>query len=244
MKMTYKELGVNKRDCITEIISNAIKRYLPDEAMFLIVGCERVGTFTYCAELVVTLSDTTIDGALVSVTIPPDMRKQIEVTPYYRNYETYTAIEREIDVEYVYIYIKEYLCIDTDMGSQDILISADKIPFRIKGESSVKADYYSLYVDRWGIIRLDNRQELREDTVYIDPVLERGENTSLCQGYIRKSIFCKGSIDYAKHDRIVIHVLTHNAQSTKYCLHRMDSLFLPVKYMDHIRELTNTRKWG
>lgn len=244
MKMTFKRLDLNvKKDSLEVIVNTILREYLPNEIAFVLKDIHRIYGFTYAVTLYID-SHEIIENALFEVTIPVDMRKRIEVAPYYRSYDTHTAIVREIDEEYVHIYIKEYQCIDTDEGTRDILIGSDKLSFKIKDDHSVQGDYYSLYVDESGIIRIDNREEIRKGITYINPDIKFGEELSLRPGYIRKCTYCKGSIDYAKHNRISIHALIHNIQSTKYCYHRVDTLFLPVKYMDRVRELLDIRRWG
>lgn len=245
MKMTFKELHVNpRRDSLELIVYGSIRKYLPKECLPVIKGIQRVCGFTYGVKLDIDIEGATIKNALFRVSIPPDMRKRITVDPYYRFDDTYTVIDRVIDDKYVIVNIREYQCIDTYEGPNDILINAEKISFRISDSGYAKKAYYSLYVDDGGIIRMHNRDEIREDNIYIIPDIEYGQHLTLFPGYVKKGVYCRGSINYSKRDRIVIDVLMYNSESTKYCLRRKDSLVLPPKYMEHIRQVLNIRKWG
>lgn len=245
MKMSFKKLDIDTSGISKElIVYRCLREYLPKECGFFVRNIHRVYGFTYAVKFDINMRMGLIKDALVEITIPVDRRKRIEVAPCYRDCETHTVIGRKIVDEYVIINIKEYQNIDTDHGSCDILIGEHEISFGAKDKISTHEDYYSLYVDECGIIRLANREDIREDIIYINPDITYGDHKKLYPGYVRKSIFCRGSIDYAKRDRIVINALMYNAESTKYCLRRRDSLFLPEKYMDHIRQVLDIRRWG
>lgn len=245
MKMSFKKLHVNlRRDNLELIVRKSLMEYLPEGDLFFIKDIHRICGSTYAVLLDINIGVDSIKNALFSISIPMDMRKKIEVTPYYRDCDTRTDIVREIDNKYVIIHIMEYQCIDTSEGASDILIDDEKIFFKISDSGYAKKAFYSLYVDDRGIIRLHNRDEIRGDVIYIIPDIEYGQRKTLYPGYVKKSVFCRGSINYSKHDRIVIDLLMHNIDSTKYCLRRKDSLFLPVKYMDRVRDLLEIRRWG
>lgn len=245
MKMSFKELHVNpRRDSLELIAHRSIAKYLPKECLCVIKKIQIVYGFTYAIKFDIDIDGTAIKNALIRLSIPPDMRKRITVEPYYRFDDTYTAIDRVIDSEYVTINIREYQCIDTYEGPNDILIDDEKISFRISDSGYAKKAYYSLYVDDSGIIRMHNRDEIHEDNIYIIPDIEYGQHLTLCPGYVKKSVYYRGSINYSKRDRIVIDMLIYNSNSTKYCYHRKDSLALPEKYMEHIRQVLNIRRWG
>lgn len=244
MKMSFKKLGLNtKKDSLEVVVYTSLREYLSNEIAFAVKDIHRIYGFTYAVTLYIDAHEI-IENALFKVSIPTDMRKKIEVVPHYRDYDTYTVIDREIDNEYVTINIREYQCIDTNEGLHNILIGNEKISFRISDSGYAKKAYYSLYVDDSGIIRMHNRDEIREDNIYIIPDIEYGQSKTLYPGYVKKDVYCRGSINYSKHDRIVIDLLMYNNDSTKYCLRRKDSLFLSEKYMDHIRQVLGIRRWG
>lgn len=244
MKITYKELKNNKNNSIYTIVIRCIRRYLPTVELIAIRDISRICNDTYRVIADLELHNRAVQQAMFQILIPRDMRKKIILTPFCRSTELYTRVDKTVNKDDIALSIREYCCIDTLNGANDIMIQEETIRFRIKPRERVLVDYYSLYIDNEGIIRLHNKDSIRYDITYIYADIDIAHEPSLYPGYIKKSLYCTAFIDYKKRDRITINRLVYNLSSTRYCMRFRDVIYMPEIYMNYVRGLLGIKKWG
>lgn len=246
MKITYKELKCNKNSSKYTIAIRCIRRYLPAVELIAIRDISHICNDTYRVKADLEIHNISVRKAVFQIVIPTDMRKKIILKPLYSKDERYTEVSKTVDGEDIILFIKEYCCVDiseSEIGN-DIMIHEETVRFRVKPRERVLADYYSLYIDNDGIIRLHNNDSIRDDITYIYADVDIGHKPSLYPGYIKKSIYATAFMNYKKADRIIINRLVHNSSSTRYCMRYMDAIYMPKSYMNYVRELLGIEKWG
>lgn len=246
MKISYKELGCNKNEVKYTIVTRCIRRYLPVVELIDIRDISRICNDTYRVIADLEIHNISAREAVFQIVIPTDMRKKIILKPLYSKDERYTEVSKTVDDEYIILFIKEYCCVDileSEIGN-DIMIREETVRFRVKPRERVLVDYYSLYIDNEGIIRLHNNDSIRDDITYIYADVDIGHEPSLYPGYIKKSIYATAFVDYKKADRIIINRLVHNFSSTRFCMRYMDAIYMPESYMNYVRGLLGIKKWG
>lgn len=246
MKITYKELRCNKNDDTYTIITRCIRRYLPEVELVAIRNITNICNDAYRVTADLAILNRSVKQAIFRAIIPTDMRKNILFMPFYSKTVRNTTVDKTIKGSNIILSIKECYRFDTlNFEDKDnIVIREDTIRFRVKPHERVLEDYYSLYIDSKGIIRLHNRDDIRDDITYIYADIEPVNKTTLYPGYVKKSVYCKGMLSYRKSDHILVNKLVHNSCSTRYCLRCIDKIYMPERYMNYVRDLLNINKWG
>lgn len=245
MKISYKELRCNKNDDKYTIITRCIRRCFPEVEQITIRKITNIYSNSYKVYADLEMLNTSVQQAMFSIIIPTDMRKKIIFMPFYSKIMRYTKVAKSVNEDDIILYIREYYCFDTlNSDDSDIMIREETIRFRIKPRERVLVDYYSLYIDNKGIIRLHNSDSIRDDITYIYADVDIGHESSLYPGYIKKSLYCTAFIDYRKADRITINRIVHNFSSTRYCMRYRDVIYMPENYMHYARRLLGIKKWG
>lgn len=246
MKITYKELKCNKNSSKYTTVIRCIRRYLPVVELIAVRDISRICKDTYRVIADLEIHNISVRNAVFQIVIPRDMRKKIILTPLYSKDERYTEVSKTVDDEDIILSIKEYCCVDIldSEISNDIVIREETVRFRVKPRERVFTDYYSLYIDNEGIIRLHNSDSIRDDITYIYAAVDIGHKPTLYPGYIKKSLYCTALIDYKKADCITINRLVHNVRSTRYCKRYRDVIYMPESYMNYVRGLLGIKKWG
>ena len=245
MKISYKELRCNKNEDKYTIVTRCIRRCFPEVELIDIREITNIydNSYKVCADL--EILNTSVKQAIFAIIIPTDMRKKIIFMPYYCKTPRYTKVCKSVNEDDIILYIREYYRFDTiNFDDSDIMIREETIRFRIKPRERVLVDYYSLYIDNKGIIRMHNSNSIRANITYIYADVDIGHEPSLYPGYIKKSLYCTAFIDYKKTDRITINRLVHNLYSTRYCMRYRDVIYMPESSMHYVRGLLGIKKWG
>lgn len=245
MKISYKELRCNKNDAKYTIVVRCIRRCFPEVEQITIRKITNIYSNSYKVYADLEILNTSVQQAMFSIIIPTDMRKKIIFMPFYSKTMRHTKVAKSVNEDDIILYIREYYCFDTvNFDDSDIMIREETIRFRIKPRERVLVDYYSLYIDSRGILRMHNRDSISDDITYIYAEVDIGYEPSLYPGYIKKSIYSTAFMDYKKNDRIIINRLVHNFSSTRYCMRYRDVIYMPVIYMNYVRGLLRLKKWG
>lgn len=245
MKIKYKELKCNKNSSIYTIAIGCIRRYLPEVELINIKNITCIYKDTYRVIADFKLLNSSVQQAIFQMIIPTDMRKNILFMSFYSKSARLTKVDKAVNGDNIILSIKDCYHIDTlNFKDNNIVIREETIRFRVKPYEEALEDYFSLYIDNECIVRLHNRNDIRNDITYIYANVDSSYRPSLFPGYIKKSVYCKGTVDYKGSDHITINRLTHNFSSTRYCLRYRDVLYMPEKYMNYVRGILGIKKWG
>lgn len=245
MKISYKELKCNKNDSKYTIAIRCIRKCIPEVELISIRKITHIHGNSYKVYADLEMHNTSVQQAMFSIIIPTDMRKKIIFMSFHSRTMRHIKVDITVNEDDIILFVREYYRFDTlNFEDSDIMIREETIRFRIKPRERVLADYYSLYIDNEGIIRLHNSDSIRDDITYIYADVDIGHEPSLYPGYIKKSLYCTAFIDYKKADRIIINRLVHNLSSTRYCMRYRDVLYMPENYMHYVRGLLGIKKWG
>lgn len=245
MKISYKELKCNKNDSKYTIAIRCIRRCIPEVELISIREITHIYGNSYKVYADLEIHNTSVQQAMFSIIIPTDMRKKIIFKSFHSRTMRHIKVDRTVNEDDIILFVREYYRFDTlNFEYSDIMIREETIRFRIKPRERVLVDYYSLYIDNEGIIRLHNSDSIRDDITYIYADVDIGHEPSLYPGYIKKSLYCTAFIDYKKAGRIIIDRLVYNPSSTRYCMRYSDVIYMPESYMHYVRGLLGIKKWG